>query len=110
MNGSSQVTEHGTNGTYTPRSNGSLSQTPVDEVASSKKVLVHEDPEEQKDASGPCSGCCAPEGRPAYVFLRLFIVIIAGIIFGWCLEKGRGNSGAFCIFTFWYLISQACPL
>ncbi|ELT97895.1 hypothetical protein CAPTEDRAFT_188305 [Capitella teleta] len=87
MNGSVEATEHGTNGTYKVKDDRPQSQTPVDDVASSKKVLVQEDPEGQNE--GSCTSCCAPEGRPVFVFFRLLVVILAGIVFGWCLEKGR---------------------
>lgn len=102
MYGSSQVTDHGINGTYSKKGddlpNGTDppqgQPTPVDDVASSKKVLVCESENEHLEdveQQGCCLKCCAPEGRPGFVVLRLLACVIAGAIFGWCLEKGRGE-------------------
>ena len=36
--------------------------------------------------------CCAPETNPCRVLLKLGACVLAGIVFGWCFEKSRGEN------------------
>ena len=47
-------------------------------------------PEDPEACCNPGSWC-APETRAGGVVVRLGACVLAGIVFGWCLEKGRGG-------------------
>ncbi len=56
----------------------------------SRQILTEDsDSELGKDAG--CMSCCAPEKRLHILALKLIACILAGIVFGWSLEKGRGK-------------------
>ena len=41
-------------------------------------------------------GCCGPAGQPAWkVTVNILLIILAGIIFGWSMEKSRGQQNFF---------------
>lgn len=48
-------------------------------------------PSKEDDIEKGKGGCCYPETRWWAVVVRLGIVLVAGVVFGWCLEKGRGK-------------------
>ena len=56
---------------------------------SSSNILPPKD--EDDDMERGKGGCCYPETRWWAVVLRLGVCVLAGLIFGWCLEKGRGK-------------------
>lgn len=43
------------------------------------------------DMEKGCGACCAPEKRPAVAFAKILACILAGIVFGWAMEKSRGR-------------------
>ncbi len=51
--------------------------------------------EEDEEMGGCIGNCCAPETDPLKVFLRLSACLCAGLVFGWSLEKGRGEYRPF---------------
>ena len=71
------------------RLDGPVSESDIPKWAS--KEEASEDIEVGCCGGGPCS----PETRPGWIILNILLCIVAGIIFGWCLEKGRGETAIF---------------
>jgi hypothetical protein len=79
--------------------NGDSGLTPVENDGSYQQknggatvLVAEEDGELRKGDSECCLQCCAPEGRPLWVFLKLGVCVLAGIVFGLALEKTRGKQ------------------
>ena len=49
--------------------------------------------------AGGCT-CCAPDTSPVKVMLKLGACVLAGMVFGFCFEKSRGQFIFFVIICF----------
>ena len=56
----------------------------------SKQNLTESDSEMGKDEG--CMRFCAPETNPLVLSAKLAACVLAGIVFGWALEKSRGKE------------------
>jgi len=45
---------------------------------------------ESQEGDQRCLLCCAPESRPGMVVAKLAACSLAGVVFGWSMEKSRG--------------------
>ena len=61
----------------------------ADEHSKNGDELSKSDVESQEVDSG-CLRCCAPESRPGVVIAKLLACSLAGVVFGWSMEKSRG--------------------
>ena len=70
-----------------------IAAVPEHVTSGSKEGILDGDKSDLSDHEGNscCLKCCAPESRPGVAFIKLSFCCIAGIVFGWCMEKSRGN-------------------
>jgi len=61
------------------------------QIIEKEKDAEKDQPEDEVDHSCCGGGACGPEKNPGWIILNILVCIIAGVIFGWCMEKGRGK-------------------
>ncbi|KAK2167553.1 hypothetical protein LSH36_26g03010 [Paralvinella palmiformis] len=76
-------------GSWTPKHNEILTKVDNADDRSRNGDEVSKSDIESQEGDQRCLLCCAPESRPGMVVAKLAACSLAGVVFGWSMEKSR---------------------